>query len=118
MDKGKNYEVKDINLVEQGIKNIEWAEMQMKSLLKVRERFKKEKPLKEIYGQKLRKTIGRGTTVNNRKNSSRIQKTNRRYFSDIPSELPVPGARPDRFNSGSTDVAVIVVINVVSLSTT
>jgi len=48
MDKGKNYEVKDINLAEQGKKNIEWAEMQMKSLLKVRERFKKEKPLKGI----------------------------------------------------------------------
>jgi len=48
MDKGKNYEVKDINLAEQGKKNIEWAEMQMGALLKVRERFKKEKPLKGI----------------------------------------------------------------------
>jgi len=48
MEKGKNYEVKDINLAEQGKKNIEWAEMQMGALLKVRERFKKEKPLKGI----------------------------------------------------------------------
>ena len=48
MDKGKNYEVKDINLAEQGKKNIEWAEMQMGALLKVRDRFKKEKPLKGI----------------------------------------------------------------------
>jgi len=48
MDKGKNYEIKDINLAEQGKKNIEWAEMQMGALLKVRERFKKEKPLKGI----------------------------------------------------------------------
>jgi len=48
MDKGKNYEVKDIKLAEQGRKNIEWAEMQMGALLKVRERFTKEKPLKGV----------------------------------------------------------------------
>lgn len=48
MDKGKNYEVKNIKLAEQGSKNIEWAEMQMGALLKVKERFKKEKPLKGI----------------------------------------------------------------------
>lgn len=48
MDKGENYEVKDIKLAEQGRKNIEWAESQMGALLKVRERFKKEKPLKGI----------------------------------------------------------------------
>jgi|TARA_Y100000310_G_C20620098_1_gene782801 adenosylhomocysteinase len=48
MDKGENYEVKNINLAEQGKKNIEWAEMQMGALLKVRERFKKEKPLEGI----------------------------------------------------------------------
>lgn len=46
MDKGENYEVKDLKLAEQGKKNIEWAESQMGALLKVRERFKKEKPLK------------------------------------------------------------------------
>lgn len=48
MDKGINYEVKDLKLAEQGKKNIEWAESQMGALLKVRERFEKEKPLKGI----------------------------------------------------------------------
>lgn len=45
MDKGENYEVKDLNLAEQGKKNIEWAEFQMKALLKVKQRFENEKPL-------------------------------------------------------------------------
>jgi len=40
------YNVKDISLADQGEKNIEFAEMQMKGLLKVRDRFSKEKPLK------------------------------------------------------------------------
>ena len=48
MDKGDNYEVKDISLAEQGLKNIEWAESQMGALIKVRERFSEEKPLKGI----------------------------------------------------------------------
>jgi len=48
MDKGANYEVKDIRLAEQGKLNIEWAEMQMGALLKVRERFVKDRPLKNI----------------------------------------------------------------------
>ena len=48
MDKGKNYQIKDIKLAPQGKKNIAWAEMQMKALLKVRERFKKQKPLKGV----------------------------------------------------------------------
>lgn len=48
MDKGANYEVKDIKLAEQGKLNIEWAEMQMGALLKVRERLVKDKPLKNI----------------------------------------------------------------------
>ncbi len=48
MNKGSNYEVKDISLAEQGVLNIEWAEMQMSALLKVRERFAKDKPLKGI----------------------------------------------------------------------
>ncbi len=43
-----NYFVKDIKLAEQGKKNIEWAEAQMGALLKVKERFEKEKPLKGI----------------------------------------------------------------------
>lgn len=40
------YEIKDITLAEQGEKNIAWAESQMRALLKVRERFAKEQPLK------------------------------------------------------------------------
>lgn len=48
MDKGDNYEVKDIKLADQGMKNIEWAESQMSALLKVRERFEKEKLLQGI----------------------------------------------------------------------
>jgi adenosylhomocysteinase len=39
------YEVKDIKLAPQGLKNINWAEAQMGALLKVRERFEKEKPI-------------------------------------------------------------------------
>lgn len=46
MDKGKNYQVKNIKLAEEGKKRIEWAESQMPILLKIRERFRKEKPLK------------------------------------------------------------------------
>jgi adenosylhomocysteinase len=46
MDTTPNYEVKDIKLAQQGLKNIYWAETQMGALLKVRERFAKEKPLK------------------------------------------------------------------------
>ena len=49
MDKGSNYEVKDLKLAEQGRKNLEWAEMQMGALLKVKERFAKEKPLNGIH---------------------------------------------------------------------
>ena len=44
----RDYEVKDINLSEQGMKNIEWAMMEMKALLKIKERFENEKPLKGI----------------------------------------------------------------------
>ena len=39
------HEVKDLSLAEQGKRNIEWAEMQMGALLKVRERFARERPL-------------------------------------------------------------------------
>ncbi len=39
-----DYQIKDINLAEQGFNNIELAESQMGALLKVRERFEKEKP--------------------------------------------------------------------------
>ena len=40
------YQVKDINLHDQGLRNIEWAEKQMGALVAVRKRFEKEKPLK------------------------------------------------------------------------
>ena len=39
------YEVRDITLADQGRRNIEWAKRQMGALLKVRERFEREKPL-------------------------------------------------------------------------
>lgn len=42
----ENYTVQDIKLAEQGRKNIAWAEMQMPALLKIKERFAKEKPFK------------------------------------------------------------------------
>ena len=38
------YEIKDISLADQGKRNIEWAQMQMGALLKVRERLAQEKP--------------------------------------------------------------------------
>src|SRR3989339_2278521 len=46
MDKGANYEVKDMKLAEQGKLNIEIAESRMQALIKVKQRFQKEKPLK------------------------------------------------------------------------
>ncbi|MEK6837986.1 MAG: adenosylhomocysteinase, partial [Nanoarchaeota archaeon] len=48
MDVTQNYAVKDLSLAEQGLKNIEFAEREMGALLKVRERFVKEKPLKGL----------------------------------------------------------------------
>jgi len=46
---GKNgYEVKDLSLAKRGKLRIEWAEMEMPVLRLLRERFKKEKPLKGI----------------------------------------------------------------------
>ncbi|MDD5177656.1 MAG: adenosylhomocysteinase [Candidatus Nanoarchaeia archaeon] len=48
MNKGINYEVRDLSLAEQGLKNMELAEANMGSLLKIRKRFEKEKPFKGI----------------------------------------------------------------------
>jgi len=48
MDKSANYEVKDISLAGQGILNLEIAESRMQALMKVRQRFQREKPLKGI----------------------------------------------------------------------
>src|SRR3989344_1889425 len=48
MDETQTYAVKDLSFAEQGLKNIEFAEREMGALLKVRERFSKEKPLKGL----------------------------------------------------------------------
>ncbi len=48
MDETANYAVKDLSLAEQGLLNVEYAESQMGALLKVRERFKNEKPFKGL----------------------------------------------------------------------
>ncbi|MBS3133220.1 adenosylhomocysteinase [Candidatus Woesearchaeota archaeon] len=48
METSETYTVKDLKLAEQGLLNIEYAESQMGALLKVRERFGKEKPLKRL----------------------------------------------------------------------
>jgi len=48
MDKGKNYEVKDIKLAKQGRMNIEIAEANMGALMSIKKRFQKERPLKGI----------------------------------------------------------------------
>lgn len=42
------YDIKDIKLAEKGRLRIEWAEMEMPVLRMIRERFKKEKPLKGV----------------------------------------------------------------------
>jgi adenosylhomocysteinase len=43
-----NYDIKDLNLAGKGRLRIEWAEMSMPVLTKIRERFIKEKPLKDL----------------------------------------------------------------------
>lgn len=47
MTKG-NFRVKNLALASQGEKNIAWAALQMGALLKIKERFAKEKPLKNL----------------------------------------------------------------------
>ncbi len=42
------YDIKDLSLSEWGLKRIEWAYMDMPVIQKIREKFKKEKPLKGI----------------------------------------------------------------------
>lgn len=44
METTVNYDIKDINLAEQGRKNIEWAQKDMPVLNRITQRFKKEKP--------------------------------------------------------------------------
>ena len=41
-----NYDIKDLNQAEGGHRRISWAELEMPVLRQIRERFKKEKPLK------------------------------------------------------------------------
>jgi adenosylhomocysteinase len=48
VDKGATYEVKDISLASQGKMKLDMAEMEMGALLKIRERFSKEKPFKGL----------------------------------------------------------------------
>ncbi|MBI2559209.1 adenosylhomocysteinase [Candidatus Woesearchaeota archaeon] len=48
MDKGADYEVKDMKLAGQGSLNLEIAESRMQALIKVGQRFAKEKPLKGL----------------------------------------------------------------------
>ncbi|MBW1996960.1 MAG: adenosylhomocysteinase [Deltaproteobacteria bacterium] len=43
-----DYDIKDINLAEKGRLRIEWAEMSMPVLRKIRKRFQEEKPLKGL----------------------------------------------------------------------
>ncbi len=45
---GKNYDIKDLSLAEQGRKRIDWAENEMPVLRLIRERFGKERPLKGL----------------------------------------------------------------------
>ncbi len=48
MDKGTNYEVKDLKLAEQGRYNLELADLHMGALAEVRRRFEREQPLKGV----------------------------------------------------------------------
>ena len=64
MDKGANYEVKDMGLAEQGMLNLEIAESRMEALMRVKAKFAKEKPLKGIrVGMALHVTKETGVLV-------------------------------------------------------
>jgi adenosylhomocysteinase len=64
MDKGPHYEVKDINLAEQGMLNLELAEQRMGALMQIKRRFSKEKPLKGVkIGMALHVTKETGVLV-------------------------------------------------------
>ncbi|PWI49461.1 adenosylhomocysteinase [Candidatus Heimdallarchaeota archaeon B3_Heim] len=47
-EKGKNFEIKDASLAEAGRKTMDWAESRMPVLKLIKERFRKEKPLKGV----------------------------------------------------------------------
>jgi adenosylhomocysteinase len=42
------HKVKDMSLAEKGYRNIEWAEQEMKALLRIRDEFEQEKPLNNV----------------------------------------------------------------------
>ena len=64
MDSGENYEVKDLKLAAQGMLNLEIAESRMQALMKVKQRFQKEKPLKGLrIGMALHVTKETGVLV-------------------------------------------------------
>lgn len=44
----KEYDIKDINLADEGMRRIAWAEQEMPVLRQIRERFQKERPLEGI----------------------------------------------------------------------
>jgi len=48
MTAGKNYDVKDMSLADTGRQRIEWASREMPVIAQIKERFTREKPLKDI----------------------------------------------------------------------
>ena len=77
----KNYEVKDMKLAPQGKMNLEVAERNMSALMKVGERFKKEKPLKGVrIGMALHVTKETGNLV--------------RVLQDGGAEVAITGCNP------------------------
>jgi len=48
MDQGRNFEVRDLKLADQGRKNLELAELAMGALMEIRRRFEREKPLSGV----------------------------------------------------------------------
>ncbi len=48
MDKGENYEVRDLSLAEQGKKNIQWAMQHMPIMKTIQARFEEEKPFEGL----------------------------------------------------------------------
>src|SRR3989344_4918767 len=64
MDKGQNYEVKNIGLAQQGRLNLAWAESQMGALMTIRKRFEHEKPFRGLrIGMALHVTKETGALV-------------------------------------------------------
>ncbi|MFX1512665.1 MAG: adenosylhomocysteinase [Promethearchaeota archaeon] len=47
-EKGENYEIRSLELTDQGLKTMEWAASRMPVLQQIKERFRQEKPLKNV----------------------------------------------------------------------